>query len=162
LNWSYVSYVDLNDASTLESVRTDVCAGYFTDLIDAQQDLDEENQYLVSTGFLNKLKSTIKAPLVTLASSKLVYTSLQTFSAMQLHTFASAASGAAINNSPVQPASNLTIEVYNDGTLQGYYIDEPIVLAGCEAGAPCLTMNFLNTIKSKVTISDVTSFCAAL
>lgn len=32
LNWAYVSYVDLNDAETLESVRNNVCAPYFMEL----------------------------------------------------------------------------------------------------------------------------------
>lgn len=28
LDWAYVSYVDLNDAESLEEIRTNICASY--------------------------------------------------------------------------------------------------------------------------------------
>jgi len=28
LDWAYVSYVDLNDAETLEEIRTNICASF--------------------------------------------------------------------------------------------------------------------------------------
>ena len=31
LNWAYVSYVDLTDAETLESIRTTECANFVSD-----------------------------------------------------------------------------------------------------------------------------------
>jgi uncharacterized UPF0160 family protein len=55
LDWAYVSYVDLNDAGSLEEIRTNVCASFVQDLNFAQKAIDETNQHFVSQGFLTKL-----------------------------------------------------------------------------------------------------------
>ena len=91
-----------------------------------------------------------------------IYTALQTLTPKHLFTLASAVAENAINSSQVQPASNLTIELYNDATVQGYYLDEPILLAGCKVDSPCLTADFISAIAAKITISDVTAFCSVV
>lgn len=91
-----------------------------------------------------------------------IYTALQTLTPKHLFTFASAVAENPINSSQVQPASNLTIELYNDATVQGYYLDEPILLAGCKVDSPCLTADFISAIAEKITIGDVNAFCSVV
>jgi hypothetical protein len=43
LSWAYVSYVDLNDAESLEEIRTNICASFNEDLNFAQKAIDETN-----------------------------------------------------------------------------------------------------------------------
>jgi hypothetical protein len=57
--------------------------------------------------------------------STLVYTSMQTFSQRHLYSFGSSISAFELDSAAVQPGSNLTIEVYSDGSLQAYYVEEP-------------------------------------
>jgi hypothetical protein len=91
-----------------------------------------------------------------------IYTALQTLTSKHLFTFASTVSAVPIESSQVQPASNLTIELYNDATVQGFYLDEPIILAGCKVDASCSTADFIAAISNKITISDVSAFCSVI
>ena len=55
IDWSYMSYVDLDDAESFEWIRTNICSGFYEDLNVAQAKLDVDHENLVSAGFANKL-----------------------------------------------------------------------------------------------------------
>jgi hypothetical protein len=64
--WAYTSYIDLLMADEFEYMRTEICPGFYSDLNQAQKEIDENNSLLLSNGFLSKLTTTIhttyKAP----------------------------------------------------------------------------------------------------
>ena len=44
----------------------------------------------------------------------------------------------------------MTIEVWSDNTVVGYYVEEPIQLVGCTLDAPCYATDFVAALKAKM------------
>lgn len=58
--WAYVGYVDLENADDWEYLRTSVCPRFFKDQNKDQALIDSENNYLVSSGFMQFVNDAIK------------------------------------------------------------------------------------------------------
>ena len=67
-----------------------------------------------------------------------------------LFKIASAAAATDLDNSQVVSGSSLTIEVFNDNTVVGYFVEEPIQLIGCTLNAPCYAADFIAALKAKI------------
>ena len=76
-----------------------------------------------------------------------------------LFTIASAAAATDLDNSQVVPGSSLTIEVWSDNTVVGYYVEEPIQLVGCTLDAPCYATDFVAALKAKIKTTPYSTRC---
>ena len=96
LNWAWYSYVDLTSADAFEWLRVNICSNYYTDLNLAQKSIDEQNQNIVSAGFMTMLASTINTTYQTPDYSTLVYKTMQVIDGYHFFTIASAMANSSI------------------------------------------------------------------
>ena len=53
----------------------------------------------------------------------------------------------------------MTIEVWSDNTVVGYYVEEPIQLVGCTLDAPCYATDFVAALKAKIKTTPYSTRC---
>jgi len=158
--WAYTGYVDLENADDWEYMRTNVCPSFHKDQNEAQATIDLENNYLVSSGFMQFVNDAIKnydGP----SADTLVYNSMQVMDSYHLYTLAASTANSTIDLLPgaldskqVLPATALVFEVYSDSTVKAFFRDQEFTPAGCQWEQACSTDAFMAALQAKITVDQ--------
>lgn len=126
----------------------------------AQKSIDESNQGLVSTGFVQKLSRTVHKTYTVPKYSTKVFTNMNTIDSYHLYTIASACSADDLDSSSLPPASTLTFEIYSNNEVKAYLNDVPFTPVGCVDNQTCFAVDFVDALYKKTTRTDYEAHCA--
>lgn len=157
--WAYTSYIDLNNPFEFDYLRQEICPGFYSDMNIAQKTIDEDEQGIVSTSFIQKLTTTIHKTYKAPGVSTKVFTNMNTLDSYHLYTIASAASANDLDSSELPPASTLTFEIYSDNTVLAYVNETAFTPVGCTEGNACFAIDFIDALYAKIDRTDYSAHC---